>query len=153
MARRGSWGIYLLMIGKGEPRKNLIQILKWGATKRGKKVRDSRFLQQIFYRYFSDLSQKYQISSFPYSKSYSIDRKHISDTPRHSRRVQNTILISKTYFQDEKYDFFLLKLQGKMTNFFDRFIQLSQRFTQGLIQNDRRIFFPKYVVSLLQIVF
>ena len=63
-------------------------------------------------------------TSFPYSKSYSIDRKHISDTPRHSRRVQNTILISKTYFQDEKYDFFLLKLQGKMTNFFRRFFFL-----------------------------
>ena len=36
-------------------------------------------------------------TSFPYFKSYSNVRKHISDNPRHSRHVQNTILISKTY--------------------------------------------------------
>ena len=70
---------------------------------------------QIFYRYFSDLSQKYQISSFPYSKSYSIDRKHISDTPRHSRRVQNTILISKTYFGDENRIFGFLQISYRLT--------------------------------------
>ena len=32
-------------------------------------------------------------TSFPYFKSYSNVRKHISDTSRHSRRVQNTILM------------------------------------------------------------
>ena len=35
-------------------------------------------------------------TSFPYSKSYSIDRKHISDTLRHSRRVQNTCRLPKS---------------------------------------------------------
>ena len=43
----------------------------------------------------------FQNTSFPYFKLYYDVRKHISDTSRHSRRVQNTILISKTYFGDE----------------------------------------------------
>ena len=46
-------------------------------------------------------------TSFPYFKSYSYVRKHISDTSRHSRRVQNTILISKTYFGDENTIFWI----------------------------------------------
>ena len=72
-------------------------------------------------RFLMNHAQNFQKSSFPYPKMYSDVRKHIPDTPRHPRRVQNTILISKTYFQDEKYDFVLLKLQGKMTNFFRLF--------------------------------
>ena len=59
----------------------------------------------------------FQNTSFPYSKSYSNVRKHISDTPRHSRHVQNTILILKTYFGNENYDFSLLKLQRKNDHF------------------------------------
>ena len=46
-------------------------------------------------------------TSFPNCKSYSDVRKHISDTSRHSRRVQNTILISKTYFEDENTIFWI----------------------------------------------
>ena len=53
----------------------------------------------------------FQNTSFPYFKRYQDVRKHISDTSRHSRRVQNTILISKTYFGDENGIFGFLGLR------------------------------------------
>ena len=57
---------------------------------------------QIFARLFWGDARFFQKSSFPDPKSYSDVRKHIPDTSRRSRRVQNTILISKTYFLDKK---------------------------------------------------
>ena len=84
----------------------------------------------------------FQNTSFPYFKLYYDVRKHISDTSRHSTRVQNTILISKTYFQDEKYDFFLLKLQGKMTNFFRSFyIAFPSFYTGPYTKRSKNFFF------------
>ena len=59
----------------------------------------------------------FQNTSFPYFKSYSDVRKHISDTSRHSRRVQNTILISKTYFGDENGIFEILGLGEGLDRF------------------------------------
>ena len=82
-------------------------------------------------------------TSFPYSKSYSNVRKHISDTPRHSRHVQNTILKSKIYFQDQKYDFFLLKLQRKITNFFRSFCIAFPAFYTGPYTKRSKNFFSK----------
>ena len=81
-------------------------------------------------------------TSFPDSKSYSIDRKHISDTPRHSIHVQKTILKPKMYFGDEKYDFFLLKLQRKITNFFQSFyIGFPAFYTGSYTKRSKKFFF------------
>ena len=50
-------------------------------------------------RFLLDFFEIFRKTSFPDPKSYSDVRKHIPDTSRRSRRVQNTILISKTYFK------------------------------------------------------
>ena len=73
--------------------KNLVKICPRGVTVIDPPGGDSFLL---------DFFEIFQKMSFSYSKSCSDVRKHIPDTSRRSRRVQNTILISKTYFLDQK---------------------------------------------------
>ena len=59
--------------------------------------------------FFLEDARFFPKTSFPDPKSYSDVRKHIPDTSRRSRRVQNTILISKTYFLDKKSYFWIFR--------------------------------------------